>query len=159
MQTEAMEKAILHKRWFGIPIIVSYPCKCSIASVPSVCQELRHYLPELMYTDSGFLAGEATAKDGALNAGIRGSSVFEAGTTIIMYRSVDQQFALQWVQDHVSVRAGRAHVHLQRGCRSPNSVAIRTKSPSTENQRVQALFFNTSLRMVEIRNPHCSAHR
>ncbi|VDC03514.1 unnamed protein product [Peniophora sp. CBMAI 1063] len=37
----------------------------------------------------GFLAGETVAKDGALNAGI-----------------LDQQFALQWVQDHISKFGG-----------------------------------------------------
>ena len=58
----------------------------------------------------GFLAGSEVKANGALNAGLRecfSKRVVWHGCCILTCYTVDQNFALQWVQEHVGLRLAR----------------------------------------------------
>jgi carboxylesterase type B len=50
----------------------------------------------------GFLSGKEVKKDGALNAGLCAFLASSGYENWLIPRIVDQQFALHWVQEHVS---------------------------------------------------------
>lgn len=53
---------------------------------------------------AGFLAGPEVKEKGALNAGLRASQclLLQPAELKIYHLAVDQNLALQWVQEHVS---------------------------------------------------------
>ncbi len=93
----------------------------------------------------GFLAGKEVKANGRLNAGLRGSSgSFSTLVLVLIYETVDQQFALQWVQEHVSrpfscICLVVALTRLLIVRRSPSSAGIPAESLSGANQLVRIL--------------------
>jgi hypothetical protein len=105
----------------------------------------------------GFLSGKEVKKDGSLNAGLCTFLASSGYETWLISRIVDQQFALQWVQEHVSFSWLDPFCEiLIDSSRLLNLVAILSVSRYGVSQRVQDPSFPRSLRTVARRHRRSS---